>query len=828
MSKRIILFLFLTHIFISVSAQNIENWISANEKVPAEKIYIHTDGENYFHNDTIWIKVYLIDSRSGQLIPSAENVYINLLDQNGEAILKSILLAVNGQVAGNIAIPDTIKPGKFVLHAFTNYLLNFNKNAHFYKPVTISRISGYSRSAVAKDREENMVADVSFLPEGGVLLENVTNVVAFKAVSREGFGVNAKGTVSDEKGNTVTTFSTDYKGMGLLFLTPETGKSYFAKITGFPSFRYNFEPVKEGVKIQLVNHTSKEVIVNIAGNSENYTDRTFYLANMHRGEVLFYHEFTMDGINKVLKFENSSLKDGINRMVLLDNNFVPLSERLIFEQAKKVNNLMVQPNAVLYNNREEITVQVADEKYISTQDFSNLSVSVIHEHAIPKSGWNKNILSQLLIDSELNGFVESSADLFVDNDLSSDAKLRLTMLTNGWSSYFWNSAPNKTESIEFVQSGGLNLKGVAINPLSENPLQNGEITLVIQKDSEIAFLTQQTDESGNFIFPGLLFNDSALVYVQAKTETGKMNTDIILDPLFKKAELNDAQIKAIDEKVDVSGELSEMKYRSFTENRKFQQSQKSNRARSKRNEENAKGSDGHFRLYENADFVLEVDENEESFENIIDYMAGKVPGVDVNGNQVRIRGTSSFGAASSPLFLIDGIPLVSNQVVSFPSEVAQDEYYDNDLEKAEERLIQSVKTIPMNDVEKIEVLKTPTNLAVFGVKGANGVIAIYTRRGKPLSEEKNIRGVIEKKIVGYSGFRTFYSPKYLPENKDNESPDYRSTLYWNPEIKTIEGNAEIRFFSSDETGRYYIFLEGITNDGKISIGNAQFEVISVK
>ena len=392
---RIILFLFCANFVISVSAQEMENWISANEKVPAEKIYIHTDGENYFHNDTIWFKVYLIDSRSGQLIPSAENVYVNVLDENGVAVLKSILLSVNGQVSGNIAIPDTVKPGRFMIHAFTNYLFNFTSDAHFHKPITISRISGYSRSAGAKDRTENMVAEVSFLPEGGVLLENVTNVVAFKALSREGFGVNAKGTVNDEKGNTVTTFSTDYKGMGLLFLTPEEGKSYYARITGFPSFRYNFEPVKEGIKIQLVNHTSKEVIVNIAGNSENFTDKTFYLSNMHRGEVLFYQEFKMDGINKVLKFENSSLKDGINRMVLLDNNFVPVSERLIFEQPQNLNNLLVQSNSDSYKSREEIIVQIADEKYINAEDFSNLSVSVIHEHAIPKSGWYKNILSTL-------------------------------------------------------------------------------------------------------------------------------------------------------------------------------------------------------------------------------------------------------------------------------------------------------------------------------------------------------------------------------------------------------------------------------------------------
>jgi len=47
----------------------------------------------------------------------------------------------------------------------------------------------------------------------------------------------------------------------------------------------------------------------------------------------------------------------------------------------------------------------------------------------------------LLIDSELNGFAGPSADYFTDAGLPSEAKLGLLMLTNGWSSYFWNNVP---------------------------------------------------------------------------------------------------------------------------------------------------------------------------------------------------------------------------------------------------------------------------------------------------------------------------------------------------------------------------------------------------
>lgn len=824
MLKQFILIqIFLFGIFPFLSAQNIETWISENEKVPVEKIYIHTDSENYFTGDTVWFKVYLTDSRSGQLIPRAENLYVNLLDGSGTSALELVLLCVNGVASGSFTISEKMKPGNFLLQAYTNYLFNFSPDSYFYKHLTISRISGSSRIYAKTDRAGDMVADVTFLSEGGFLLENATNMVAFKAISRLGYGVNARGTVKDEKGAIVTTFNTDYKGMGLLFLTPESGKNYYASIEGFPSFRYNFEPVKSGIKIQLVNHTSKEVIVNIAGNSEALAEETFYLANMYRGEVLFYQAFKMDGINKVFKFENSSLKPGINRLVLLDKTLKPVSERLLFSRNPEMNNLLIQSDKEVFARREEIKLQINDEKYLSENDFSNLSVSVVHEFAVPENGFSKNILSHFLIDSELNGFVETSADLFTDSEISSEAKLRLVMLTNGYSSYFWNSTPNKTRDLKYKQEAGIDLQGIAKNLLTGNIIANGEITMAIQKDDEVAFLNQKTDSLGVFTFSGLLFNDTASIHVQAKNETGKMNTDVIIDPVFKSAKASESQIKLLNLKASEPSQLAVIKYHIYNENRKYQP--RVSTGRSKKLNQNNTENDGHFRLYESADFVLELGEFEHSYDNVLDYMVGKVPGVDISGNDIRIRGTSSFGTNPMPLFLLDGTPIVGMQSINLPLEVTQ----TTDVEgfaasNANEQLIQTVRAIPMSDVDKIEVLKSAHNLAVFGLKGANGVIAIYTRRGEIGKGSSIGKGIIENKVTGYSKYREFYTPKYSPENLKEEQPNLGTLLYWNPEVTTKNGNAELRFFSSDQPGKYNIVIEGIASDGRICLGNAEFKI----
>ena len=824
MIKKIFFLIFLLfHYSTFLTAQNIENWISDNEKNPVEKIYIHTDSENYFTGDTVWFKVYLTDSRSGQLIPRAENVYIDLTDGMGTSAIQLVLLCVNGQASGSFAITEKMKPGNFLIQAYTNYLFNFSPDSYFYKQILISRISGSSKTSAKSNRTGNMVADITFLPEGGVLLEDAANLVAFKAIGRLGYGVNARGTVKDEKGVVVVSFATDYKGMGLLFLTPKPGKSYSASIEGFPSFRYKFEPVKSGIKIQLVNHTSKEVIINVAGNSEILAKETFYLANMHRGEVVFYQGFKMDGTNKVFKFESNSLKPGINKLILLDNTLKPVSERLLFSRNHEINNLLIQTSNEIYGKRSEIKLQINDEKYLTDQDFSNLSVSVIHELAFPENGFSKNILSQLLVDSELNGFVESSADLFVDTEISSEAKLRLVMLTNGFGSYFWNNATNKSEVLKYKQEAGINLLGVASNMLTGNIIANGEITMAIQKYDEIAFLTQKTDSLGNFTFPGLLFNDTATVHVQAKNESGKMNTDAVIEPVFKTTKASGAQIKLLNEKMIEPSQLAALKYHIFNENKKNNSKIKSGKR--KKSTQNNNVGDGHFRLYESADFVMEVKPFEQSYDNVLDYMVGKVPGVDINGNDVHIRGASSFGTNSMPMFLVDGIPLVGSQTFNLPLEVTQTKDIEgNSTSNMNEQLIQTVRAIPISDVDKIEVLKSPQNLAVFGLKGANGVIAIYTRRGESNNGSSIGKGIIKNKVIGYSKYREFYSPKYTPENVKDKLPDLKTLLYWNPEVTTKNGTTELRFFSSDQPGNYNVIVEGIANDGRICLGKGIFKV----
>jgi len=96
-------------------------------------------------------------------------------------------------------------------------------------------------------------------------------------------------------------------------------------------------------------------------------------------------------------------------------------------------------------------------------------------------------------------------------------------------------------------------------------------------------------------------------------------------------------------------------------------------------------------------------------DNALQAMQGKVAGVDVGSNErpgtlptINVRGVRSLTASNTPLFVVDGIPIISGGI-------------DN---------------INPGDIESIDVLKDASATAIYGSRGANGVVIITTKQGK--------------------------------------------------------------------------------------------------
>jgi len=125
----------------------------------------------------------------------------------------------------------------------------------------------------------------------------------------------------------------------------------------------------------------------------------------------------------------------------------------------------------------------------------------------------------------------------------------------------------------------------------------------------------------------------------------------------------------------------------------------------------------------------------------------------------------------------------------------------------------------VSEVKMIDILKDPSQTAMFGGKGASGVICIYLKRGNERKDEPVVLGRNQTEIMplGHSLPAEFYVPKYQVEsNKQNPMPDLRSTIYWKPNLKTsATGEADLFFFTADGSGTYTITAEGMSPTGEI-------------
>src|SRR5690606_37688737 len=126
-----------------------------------------------------------------------------------------------------------------------------------------------------------------------------------------------------------------------------------------------------------------------------------------------------------------------------------------------------------------------------------------------------------------------------------------------------------------------------------------------------------------------------------------------------------------------------------------------------------------------------------------------------------------------------------------------------------------IQGMTVNDVLFIDVLKG-NEAAIYGARGTNGVVAVYTDRGLSFEAgQEEIPGIAHFVVPGFYRPREFHSPDYGVVQPEYKTPDHRTTLYWNPDI-VIEGKtgAKLNFYTGDIAGKYTVRVEGITNDGR--------------
>jgi len=786
-------------------AQNINTYFESQQTAPFQKLYLHTDREFYFTGDTLWFSCYLLEGQTHIPILGDQNLHVDLIDSSGKLVISEMYPIYDGFSKGNIQFNNDINPGSYVIRANTNYLINFGEDSFFYKPITIDSTKNsfelQNEIQTEFSKNQNQV-EIDFLPEGGILLENTLNVISVKITDNNGKGINTSGVVIDGNGNPIAGFKTIYKGMGKFNFYPNSGEKYKAVLSEFPELNYSFSNIKKsGIKIQVSEKESGLIDVGIYSNAGSLIHLKYTLACMHRGKALFYKEFILDKNVNIIRLKKESFGDGINRIVLFDKNFNPVSERLVFSNNYKLNILKVTLSDSVYSTRSKVKLHFSKGENVLNNESSNFSVAVINEKSINAFGETQNILSWLLLDSELNGFIESPLDFFHnDEKILSDQKLDLLMLTHGWSNYVWNQAAKlQNKDFEFPITAGLDIAGYVKNLWGKKLVEDSEVILSFKNDSLYTFW-ETTDKEGRFSFKHIYLSDSAEITLQARKSNESENTQIVLEPIkYNIPDFSSDNFTHLFYGDRISMDLYHQNYYARMSKKEFEPEKdviliKEVEVKAAlRKKEEVKFS----QIYSEPDYSIKTTEDDFMYNNLRDLLL--------------VKAFAMFGS-HPPVSINSG-----GGIVAYIDGIADSQSYP------------IWSSIPISNIDRIDVIKrtNPTGTALFGTRGAGGAIFIYTKRGIPEQErDKYLKGLLTQKIKGFSKKREFYSPKYTPENINSEKPDYRTTLYWNPKVTLENGKAEVSFFTCDNVSRYKIFVEGITKSGRICLGSGEFEVDS--
>ena len=859
---------------------------------PQEKAYVMTDKANYIGGDTIWFRGFVLDAASHQPVNVSRYLYVELSDPFGDVAQRVMVREKDGIYSGYLPLDLDIADGEYQLSAYTNFMQNQsseyfpkkrlnlnnlmsvkNRIAHEWNPLTRElklqlidmdtdkpvkygnlelitdggkhfHQSGDKEMFRVKLGEKDLTGgilkvaydnysafikipvassedyDVTFHPEGGYLVPDIECKLAFKAIGKDGFGIDLSGKIVDSSGKEITGFDTRHAGMGTVSFTPRRGETYKAIISDGREFA--LPATNENASVLQIRHIAPDSLeIGIKGNILE----DGYIVLQQRGIVLWASDADS---NSSFRFSKTDALSGIMQVLLLDKDFNPLSERLVFCDNDDHAGATLLSGSKTYGNRCSVTVNAN----IPDTDKGNFAVSVIDNNMSTIDSINP-ITAQLLLSSDLKGYVENPGYYFSSDTPEVAEALDNLMLTQGWSRYDIPSVvkgeiANPTQPIEKSMS----LSGSVRSKWGNKPLKDISLAL-ISPDTGYGNITN-TDSDGKFRFDGFEYPDGAIYYIQAVNNSGAFEDNIILDTIdypetghlpLSTCDRHKIPAANFRQRAEMNPELksillsevivSELKMKS------------DNRWLAGITSSQVNTSDPELRNINSVeDAIMRLNGISVSGSGNITFR-GKPVGVYIDN--IPLDATVNLGMGE-PLALDAGTRAIQSRSKMFRQSSLRDPkgyiYTSPSTNLPEVNIINEINSVCSYDnIASIAFVRGGAS-AVLGNRAPGGTIVIKTKDGKAFSKIKEHNPHIAiAKPLGYQKPAEFYSPMYEVTDRP-DGTDLRSTIYWNPCVRINEnGEADFEFFTSDNPDTSYtIFIEGITDDGRIITGSSQIGI----
>jgi hypothetical protein len=197
----------------------------------------------------------------------------------------------------------------------------------------------------------------------------------------------------------------------------------------------------------------------------------------------------------------------------------------------------------------------------------------------------------------------------------------------------------------------------------------------------------------------------------------------------------------------------------------------------------------------------------DAMDNMAEFLYEIVTGIrtfEIDGKQdVRVAFVGGV-YQDAPLFLVNGIPT---------------------------RDTETVLNIPIGDVIGAGVIKDHKasglvkynrEVRPFGDFGGSGIVVIHLKPGASNPFRIAYSEMLKKNM--HIVPETYPNAEYASINDASGIPDFRQTLYWNPELKLEDDITQLSFYTSDIEGNYEVIVQGVSENGKIIFARYPFNV----
>ncbi|WP_417784814.1 hypothetical protein [Tenacibaculum sp.] len=775
------LFLFINLLFIKTLSftqqkkinpiiNSFQNYVSYHR----ELAYSQLNKSTYIKGETLGFCSYIIDKTKKTPSLLTKNLYCVITDENNH-IIKSKLIKVNQGIAYNsFEIDSLFSSGKYTFKAYTNWMKNFDEPNAFIESFSV--IDSEKSSYIKKSTLSNSI-DAQFLPEGGYLVNNIKTKIGVTIKDNNGYGIpNVVGKIYDSNNTFITSFKTNFIGISNFSLLPKTKQNYIVKITYLnKEYKYTITGVKSrGVSIKL-NQVNNKVLVELNTNLEtlkNIKNKPFKLI-IHNGNIIKEGVIKFNKTGFLKTIDQKKLLPGINIFTLFDENNNPILERLFFNY-KGIKTLTLK-DPKLSKKGDSLQIDIPFSQ-LSNKPKNNIHLSV---SVLPKETKayqkNHNIISYTHLQPYVKGYIENAGYYFTNVNKKKKYHLDNLLLTQGWSSYDWNSIFENNTSTHFTFENGITIK------VNKNNINNSEFFISPLKLNNPSIINVQENKKF-FIEDGLYPSEEESLKLSVLNKKGKLvkpNLYVQFSP--NKIPLINNYLKTSlppkNSYYSYEFKTSPFSYSELDEYQNLDEAVVSVNLRQQKIDKIQSKNWGDIYLIDDALRRFNI--------RLSNYITSYVMGFTVTEYMGRFilsksSGRSSFNSAPPTVYLDDVIQSNLDFLHHF-------------------------------NMDDIDYMVANRHGFGEGMRGSNGVLKIYTR--KPSNVRKKIDNNRKFNFpLTFSSSKKFYTPKYQTYN--NSFYKEYGVIDWIPNCK-LDSNGNLSFkIHNPANTNINLFIEGITQDGK--------------